>query len=99
LLISHTYRHCVGGDESESGSEPSCGINKRDYDVPLRIGTLFVILVTSSIGVFAPILFTRLPFKTFNRMASVVIKQFGTGVIIATAFVHVKCAPPQLKEA
>lgn len=61
----------------------------RDYDVPLRIGTLFVVLVTSAIGVFAPMLLINLPFKTLNTMVSTGIKQFGTGIIIATAFVHV----------
>ncbi|KAJ5156457.1 hypothetical protein N7492_009260 [Penicillium capsulatum] len=78
--------HCV--DEGSEESAPSCGIQTRDYDVPLRIGTLFVILVTSAIGVFAPILLSKLPFATVNAWISVVIKQFGTGIIIATAFVH-----------
>lgn len=57
--------------------------------MPLRIGTLFVVLVTSSIGVFAPILLEKLPFKTVNAVVSTIIKQFGTGIIIATVFVHV----------
>lgn len=84
-------RHCIGAGESESGgsSKASCGIQDRDYDVPLRIGTLFVVLVTSSIGVSLPMLLARLPFPSINTMASTVIKQFGTGVIISTAFIHV----------
>jgi hypothetical protein len=57
--------------------------------VPLRIGTLFAVLVTSAIGVFAPILLSKLPFAAINCVVSTVIKQFGTGIIIATAFVHV----------
>lgn len=61
--------------------------------MPLRIGTLFVILVTSAIGVFAPILLSKLPFAAVNAWISVVIKQFGTGIIIATAFVHVSVTP------
>jgi zinc transporter 1/2/3 len=82
-------RHCVGGDESEESSHESCGIRTRDYDVPLRIGTLFVVLVTSSIGVFAPIVLLKLPFAAVNAVFSTIIKQFGTGIIIATAFIHV----------
>ncbi|KAJ5090884.1 ZIP zinc transporter [Penicillium argentinense] len=78
--------HCVGAGESESSQ--SCGIQSRDYDVPLRIGTLFVVLVTSAIGVFAPILLARLPFAAVNSVVMTIIKQFGTGIIIATAFVH-----------
>ncbi|CAI7631509.1 uncharacterized protein N7487_004574 [Penicillium crustosum] len=80
--------HCVGAGESEESSTTSCGIKARDYDIPLRIGTLFVVLVTSSIGVFAPILLMKLPFASINGVVSTVIKQFGTGIIIATGFIH-----------
>ncbi|KAJ9481035.1 hypothetical protein VN97_g12476 [Penicillium thymicola] len=80
--------HCVGAGESEGGSAPSCDLKSRDYDIPLRIGTLFVVLVTSSIGVFAPILMMKLPFASINGVVSTVIKQFGTGIIIATGFIH-----------
>lgn len=86
-----TIRHCVGAGESESSSSSSksCGTQDREYDVPLRIGTLFVVLVTSAIGVFVPMLLAKLPFKNLNAMVSTGVKQFGTGVIMATAFVHV----------
>jgi zinc transporter 1/2/3 len=57
--------------------------------VALRIGTLFVIFITSAIGVFAPILLAKLPFASINSAISTILKQFGTGIIIATAFVHV----------
>ncbi|KAL4971021.1 putative ZIP Zinc transporter [Aspergillus stella-maris] len=82
--------HCVGAGESESGgsSTPSCGVQTRDYDMPLRIGTLFVVLVTSSIGVFLPMALVKLPSATINVWVSTIIKQFGTGVILSTAFVH-----------
>lgn len=57
--------------------------------MPLRIGTLFVVLVTSAIGVFAPILLVKLPFASVNSVVMTIIKQFGTGIIISTAFIHV----------
>jgi zinc transporter 1/2/3 len=80
----------VGEGESEGGSSgASCGVRSRDYDIPLRIGTLFVVLVTSSIGVFAPMLLMKLPSASINGVVSTVIKQFGTGIIIATGFIHV----------
>ena len=66
----------------------------REYNVPLRIGTLFVVLVTSAIGVFAPMLLVKLPFRIINTMTCMGIKQFGTGIIIATAFVHVSLIFP-----
>lgn len=83
-------RHCVaaGGSESES-EELNCSITQRDYDIGLRVGTLFVILVTSGIGVFAPIVLSKLPFRTINASAFTIVKQFGTGVILSTAFIHV----------
>jgi zinc transporter 1/2/3 len=60
------------------------------YDVPLRIGMIFVVLVTSGIGVFAPILITKLPLggKSLGNTLQM-LKQFGTGIIISTAFIHV----------
>ncbi|KAJ5789720.1 uncharacterized protein N7518_006731 [Penicillium psychrosexuale] len=81
--------HCTStGASEETSSGSTCTVQARDYDIPLRIGTLFVVLVTSSIGVFAPILLMKLPFASINGVISTVIKQFGTGIIIATGFIH-----------
>ncbi|KAL2825867.1 ZIP zinc transporter-domain-containing protein [Aspergillus pseudoustus] len=83
--------HCVGAGESESGGSSdssSCGLRERDYDIPLRIGTLFVVLVTSAIGVFLPMALMKLPSAKINVWVLTIVKQFGTGVILSTAFVH-----------
>ncbi|KAJ0417924.1 ZIP zinc transporter-domain-containing protein [Aspergillus carlsbadensis] len=83
--------HCVGAGESESGgssSAASCGLRERDYDIPLRIGTLFVVLATSAIGVFLPMALVKLPNAKVNAWALTIVKQFGTGVILSTGFVH-----------
>jgi len=77
--------HCVG----DASAEVDCGMRDRDYNVGLRVGTIFVILVTSAIGVFAPLLLKKLPLGAIGTNALMVVKQFGTGVIISTAFVHV----------
>lgn len=44
-------RHCTGGgpEGGESGAV-TCSRVDRDYNIPLRIGTLFAMLATSSIG-------------------------------------------------
>ncbi|KAL5611850.1 hypothetical protein BROUX41_000576 [Berkeleyomyces rouxiae] len=77
--------HCVPKDGSVLAV--SCERVDRDYDVKLRIGLLFVILATSAIGVFGPIFLTSiLPNKL--GFVFVILKQFGTGVVISTAFVH-----------
>jgi hypothetical protein len=44
-----TLRHCVGADESEDSSA-SCERIERDYNIGLRIGMLFVVLASSSLG-------------------------------------------------
>ncbi|KAF2183487.1 Zip-domain-containing protein [Zopfia rhizophila CBS 207.26] len=75
--------HCVGGEE-----ESTCQRSDRDYNVPLRIGLLFVILITSAIGVFAPIFVTSFTRLTERSTIFVTLKQFGTGVVISTAFIH-----------
>ena len=78
--------HCVGaGGEA---AEVDCGLRERDYNIGLRVGTLFVILVTSAIGVFLPMALQKLPLGKFSATGLMVVKQFGTGVIISTAFIH-----------
>merc|ERR1712000_698375 len=81
--------HCVpvGGSESTTSSA-SCEVQDRDYNLGLRVGTLFVVLVTSSIGVFAPMLLAKVPSRNVNSFIFTTVKQFGTGVIVSTAFVH-----------
>lgn len=66
-----------------------CAAPNHDYDVPLRIGLLFVILVTSALGVFAPILTSRFTSVSMDGTVIVAMRQFGTGVVISTAIVHV----------
>lgn len=62
-----------------------------NYNMPLRIGSIFIILATSAVGVFAPIILYRVsPFKEGSVRDWILTagKFFGTGVIIATAFIH-----------
>ncbi|KXX76964.1 Zinc-regulated transporter 1 [Madurella mycetomatis] len=78
--------HCVGAGGEEGPR--SCGRRERDYNVPLRIGLLFVILVTSAIGVFAPMILSKFITSRINATALMVVRQFGTGVILSTSLVH-----------
>lgn len=77
--------HCVGSDGE---GEHSCERVDRDYDIPLRIGTLFAILATSSISVFLPLAFSTVLKASLDGIIICVLTQFGTGVIISTALVH-----------
>lgn len=78
-------RHCTG--HSSEGGQRNCSRVERDYNIRLRIGLLFVMLVTSSIGVFTPIVMSS--FVSPRNVVFTILRQFGTGVIISTAFVHV----------
>ncbi|CAD0114699.1 unnamed protein product [Aureobasidium uvarum] len=77
------------GEVSADGG--TCEAVERDYNIPLRIGLVFAILATASIGVFGPIFLSLGRFKRGSIVMSI-IKQFGTGVIISTALVHATTA-------
>ncbi|EEP77654.1 predicted protein [Uncinocarpus reesii 1704] len=79
--------HCVSKDGSDE-PKVSCDRVDRDYNVPYRIGSLFAILVTSGIGVFLPIVWRRFSPSKTNAAVFLILKQFGTGIMVATAFVH-----------
>lgn len=53
-----------------------------------------MILVTSAIAVFGPVVFVRIFSKSINVHIFTVIKQFGTGIMLATAFIHVCLSAP-----
>lgn len=67
----------------------SCPIDN-DYNGMLgaRISSVFVILVGSAFGAFFPILSSRYSFLKMHRYVFYFCKYFGSGVIIATAFIH-----------
>ncbi|KAL8655783.1 MAG: hypothetical protein Q9210_000671 [Variospora velana] len=96
LMFFSTQRHCLEPGESEGGSAGAsagasarvCTKIDRSYNMGIRIGTLFVMLATSSIAVFGPILLVRFAHVRPSGYIFTVLKQFGTGVIISTAFVH-----------
>ncbi|KAM0552021.1 hypothetical protein ACHAPJ_008131 [Fusarium lateritium] len=84
--------HCTGGSHSESesgesGTSSTCQLRRRDYNIGLRVGLLFVILATGALGVFGPILLHKMMPRKLS-LVLLVLKQFGTGIIISTAFVH-----------
>ncbi|KAL2063756.1 hypothetical protein VTL71DRAFT_5561 [Oculimacula yallundae] len=79
-----TVEHCTGG----SATPATCERVDRDYNIGLRVGLIFVILVTSGFAVFAPMLIERFSKMTLNSIVFTILKQFGTGIIVSTAFVH-----------
>ncbi|KYK57608.1 plasma membrane zinc ion transporter [Drechmeria coniospora] len=64
------------------------GVDKTKYDIPLHAGALFIIWFVSTLGCAFPLLATKFPGLRIPRRFFFAIRHFGTGVLIATAFVH-----------
>ncbi|KAH7323423.1 ZIP-like iron-zinc transporter [Rhizoctonia solani] len=66
-----------------------CGdVQREDSYTGLRIASLFIILVTSIFGAAFPVLASRVRFLSVHKQIFEGAKYFGSGVIIATAFIH-----------
>lgn len=59
-----------------------------DSDLALRVGAVFVILAVSSAACAFPLLAARLPGLRIPDAFFFAVRHFGTGVLLATAFVH-----------
>ncbi|QPG95195.1 hypothetical protein C2857_007814 [Epichloe festucae Fl1] len=64
------------------------GVNKDEYNTGLHAAALFIIWFVSSLGCAFPIMAARLPGLRIPRRFFFAVRHFGTGVLIATAFVH-----------
>ncbi|KAK8076653.1 hypothetical protein PG994_003925 [Apiospora phragmitis] len=62
--------------------------NEFDGRIGLRVSSIFVILVGSLIGAMLPVVLARSEKMRVPKLAFFVAKYFGTGVIIATALIH-----------
>ncbi|KAI9015760.1 Zinc/iron permease [Phycomyces nitens] len=79
----------IPGNEEEEDECSATVIG--DYNMPMRIGSLFIIMATSAIGVFTPVIIHRIkPYDqgSIRDWLLTIGKFFGTGVILATAFIH-----------
>ncbi|OQE72444.1 hypothetical protein PENNAL_c0096G00064 [Penicillium nalgiovense] len=77
--------------DSQPAKRSSCavgGVREAAYDLPLHVAALFIILGTSTIACAFPILATRFPRLHIPPSFLFFVSHFGTGVLIATAFVH-----------
>ncbi|KAJ4420067.1 low-affinity Zn(2+) transporter zrt2 [Gnomoniopsis sp. IMI 355080] len=62
--------------------------NEYDGRLGLRISSIFVIMAGSCLGAVAPIILARSSRMKVPKTAFFIAKYFGSGVIIATAFIH-----------
>jgi len=82
----------AGGDEAAAPEVPTVTVecdsgNGYDGRMGLRISAIFVILVSSLLGAMLPVILARHSKMRVGR-AFFIAKYFGSGVIIATAFMH-----------
>ncbi|KAJ5173993.1 Zinc/iron permease [Penicillium coprophilum] len=75
--------------DGASKDTPACGSKERGaYNTPLHVMALFLILGLSTFACSFPVLARRFPRLPIPRRFLFISRHFGTGVLIATAFVH-----------
>lgn len=102
-LFARTATPAVGGHVVTEGSpfsEPALGrLAKRDacessavspdeYNTPLHVGALVIILAVSGLACAVPMLASKFPILRIPEPFFFGVRHFGTGVLLATAFVH-----------
>ncbi|KAK3332152.1 Zinc/iron permease [Cercophora scortea] len=78
----------AGGDLLDG--KPQCGSGEEvgDYDLGLHVLGLFLVLFFSIFGAAFPVIAKKVTWVKVPRKVFFICKHFGTGVLIATAFVH-----------
>ncbi|KAE8383812.1 Zip-domain-containing protein [Aspergillus bertholletiae] len=64
------------------------GVRGSDYNLPLHVGGLFIVLSVSTLACAFPVLAIWFPRLRIPSSCLFFVSHFGTGVLIATAFVH-----------
>ncbi|KAH6839425.1 ZIP zinc transporter-domain-containing protein [Chaetomium sp. MPI-CAGE-AT-0009] len=59
-----------------------------DYNTPLHVGALLIILAVSSMACAVPMLAAKFPILRIPEPFFFAVRHLGTGVLLATAFVH-----------
>ena len=72
------------------GERPACGSDNknRSYNFPLHVVALIIILTLSTLACSFPLIVRCFPKLPVPHYALFISRHFGTGVLIATAFVH-----------
>ncbi|EEU42931.1 uncharacterized protein NECHADRAFT_84299 [Fusarium vanettenii 77-13-4] len=100
------------GPESEASERPQCGSQTEGgpegYNLGLHVAGLFLVLSVSCLGAGFPVAAKKLPWLKIPPSVFFACKHFGTGVLVATAFVHLlptafgsltnPCLPPLFTE-
>ena len=80
--------------DDAAAAAPACASgNEYDGAMGLRVSAIFVMLCTSSFGALFPIIANNNKSLCIPSWAFFFSKYFGSGVIVATGFIHVSCHP------
>ncbi|PHH75937.1 hypothetical protein CDD80_1933 [Ophiocordyceps camponoti-rufipedis] len=73
-----------------AGPKPQCGSEKEEqgYDLGLHVLGLFLVLIFSIVGCGFPVVAKKIKWVKIPPKIFFACKHFGTGVLVATAFVH-----------
>ncbi len=84
------YRHVLASrDEGGATAVPECEVSPASTDYwGLRIASIFVILIGSAIGALLPVFLATTSRLRVPKLCFFVAKYFGSGVILATAWMH-----------
>ncbi|XP_044714416.1 ZIP zinc transporter domain-containing protein [Hirsutella rhossiliensis] len=73
----------------DADAKPQCKKEAAEYDLGLHVAGLFLVLAASCIGCGFPVVAKKVKWMKIPPKVFFACKHFGTGVLIATAFVHV----------
>lgn len=77
---------------SSSSKKDDCDeLDTGEYNMPLHIAAIFIEIGVSFLGTLLPIIGKRSPRLRMSDYTFALAKNFGTGVILATAFIHMLC--------
>jgi zinc transporter 1/2/3 len=85
ILITLFTSKALADCESESSNK----CNNKEKALPLKIISIFAILLTSMIGVSLPLVSRSIPALSPDRDLFVIVKCFAAGIILGTGFMHV----------
>ncbi|KAK1584927.1 ZIP zinc transporter [Colletotrichum navitas] len=93
LVASHQTAHSVVKRSARPVRRSTCptgGLGDEDaaYNTPLHVGALFIILAVSFLACAFPLAAAATPGVRVPRAFFFAVRHFGTGVLLATAFVH-----------
>ncbi|GKT86438.1 plasma membrane zinc ion transporter [Colletotrichum tofieldiae] len=92
LPVSGGWNYAIAKRSARSVRRSTCptgGLGDEDaYNTPLHVGALFIILAVSFLACAFPLIAAVIPGVRIPRPFFFAVRHFGTGVLLATAFVH-----------